>query len=600
MKIKLTEKQIKMLSYLREQTPDTEENVEGDLLIVKYKNKAPGTWRHFFNNVSGVTPEEIKNQNQIILRADGEKDIVVDTNLISFNYWPNISISKKEKIENITSDNTDTDAAINNKLLYNNNFLYTQVEKGSPFRKIVKQSIKDVWSNTKNWGMGNVPEGSSREDGVINFELACGTTDWSILNYFEGNTRVLRQLMILYRKEVDDLWNRDKFLSWIESNKQRLFGPGDIVKNLADENRETQCIGERRERIGEEWLENWYKENGLGKVKIESGCPGDTLDRTCGQDMRVFREDGSVDYYQIKPLKKGVYKTDRFPYEVESAAIPKGGYPIDVNYLFISSPNSSNPKFIVFKNEGQKHMKGIYYGKIGFNNPPITSPKELKSNMIESNLRIKITEQQAEELSKNTAEERRIRTMLKDMVGRAPWLVDEGYELEFFEPTQSSTAMLLHHDKTKYQWNREVMEEIIEPVFRLYGFEEDEKDFVYALFIQNMVNDPTHTFTELIIPSPFPFKTGNYRNTGGTSRQGELDGYHREDIEKVFGPPVYDEPSPDGKVQMEWVIEFPDGTIATIYDYKQYDVATEDIDYWSIGGHKPLAAYYVKKAMGII
>ena len=115
-----------------------------------------------------------------------------------------------------------------------------------------------------------------------------------------------------------------------------------------------------------------------------------------------------------------------------------------------------------------------------------------------------------------------------------------------------------------------------------------------------MANDPTHTFTELIIPSPFPFKTGNYRNTGGTSRQGELDGYHRDDIEKVFGPPVYDEPSPDGKVQMEWIIEFPDGTTATIYDYKQYDVATEDIDYWSIGGHKPLAAYYVKKAMGII
>ena len=51
---------------------------------------------------------------------------------------------------------------------------------------------------------------------------------------------------------------------------------------------------------------------------------------------------------------------------------------------------------------------------------------------------------------------------------------------------------------------------------------------------------------------------------------------------------------------MEWVIEFPDGTKAAIYDYKQYDVATEDIDYWSIGGHKPLAAYYVKKAMGII
>ncbi len=215
---------------------------------------------------------------------------------------------------------------------------------------MVKQSIKDVWSNTKNWGMGNVPEGSSREPGVINFELACGTTDWSILNYFEGNTRVLRELLVLYGKEVSVDWVRDDFIKWISDNKQRLFGKGEIVKVLSDANRDTQCIGERRERIGEEWLEDWYKKNGLGNVRIESGCPGDTLDRTCGQDMRVFREDGSVDYYQIKPLKKGVYKTERFPYEVASASLPNHGYPIDVNYLFISSPNSSNPKFVVFKN----------------------------------------------------------------------------------------------------------------------------------------------------------------------------------------------------------------------------------------------------------
>ena len=597
MKIIVTKHQLKTL---KEQTPDNEEMISTEPLVVNYKNRASGNWRYFFNDVSGVTPEEIKNYKEIILRADGEDDIPINTNLLSFNFWPNLSISKKEKISEPSDDRPSSNVIINNKLLYNNNFLYTQVESRSPFRQTVKQAIKDVWSNTDNWGMGNVPEGSSRNPGVINFELACGTDDWSILNYFEGNTRVLRELLKIYKDEVSEEWNRDDFLPWIIDNKVRLFGPGDIVKVLANENRETQCIGERRERMGEEWLRSWYKDNGLGNVKIESGCPGDTLDRTCGQDMRIYREDGSMDYYQVKPLKKGVYKTERFPYEVESAALPKEGYPIDVNYLFVSSPNSSNPKFIVFKNEGQKHMRGIYYGKIGFNNPPITSPTQLKSNMKESTLKIKITEQQAEKLSKNTAEERRIRTMLKDMVGRAPWLVDEGYELEFFEPTQSSAAMLLHHDKTKYQWNREVMEEIIEPVFRLYGFEDDEKDFVYALFIQNMANDPTHTFTELIIPSPFPFKTGNYRNSGGTSRQGELDGYHRDDIEKVFGPPVYDEPSPDGKVQMEWVIEFPDGTIATIYDYKQYDVATEDIDYWSIGGHKPLAAYYVKKAMGII
>ena len=149
------------------------------------------------------------------------------------------------------------------------------------------------------------------------------------------------------------MWNRDEFLQWIVDNKKRLFGEGEVVKVLANANRETQCIGERRERLGEEWLEKWYEENGLAGVRIESGCPGDTLDRTCGQDMRVFRGDGSVDYYQIKPLKRDVYKSERWPYEVKSASLPAQGYPLDVNYLFISSPNSNNPKFIVFKNEGQ-------------------------------------------------------------------------------------------------------------------------------------------------------------------------------------------------------------------------------------------------------
>ena len=608
MKIILNKKQTAILSKLFEQTPDEEENVVSDSLIVNYRNKGGNDWRIFFNDITNVTQEEIKNSEHVTFRGEGEDDITVKTNQLSFNFWPNLSVSKKNIISIPTSEDSETNVMINNQLLYNNNFLYTQVESGGPFRKTVKQAIKDVWSNTNNWGMGDVPEGSSRNPGVINFELACGTTDWSILNYFEGNTRVLRQLLIIYSKEISTEWNRDSFLEWIIKNKKRLFGPGEIVKILSNENRETQCIGERRERMGEEWLSSWYRDNGFNEIKIESGCPGDTLDRSCGQDMRVFRGDGSVDYYQIKPLKKGVYKTERFPYEVESAALPRGGYPINVNYLFVSSPNSSNPKFIVFKNEGQKHMKGINYGKIGFNEPPVTSPNQLNpSTMNENKLNIKITSKQSKLLAEHQNDEkkliqkeRRIRTMLKDMVGRAPWLVDEGYELEFFEPTQSSAAMLLHHDKTKYQWNREVMEEIIEPVYRLYGFEEDEKDFIFTLFIENMANDPDHVFSELIIPSPFPFKTGRYSNTGGTSRMGELDGYHRDDIEKVFGPPVYDEPSPDGKVQMEWVIEFPDGTIATIYDYKQYDVATEDIDYWSIGGHKPLAAYYVKKAMGII
>ena len=143
------------------------------------------------------------------------------------------------------------------------------------------------------------------------------------------------------------------------------------------------------------------------------------------------------------------------------------------------------------------------------------------------------------------------------------------------------------------------MKEIVEPVYRLYGFNEDEKDFVFTLFKENVANDPDHEFTDLIILSPFPFETGNF-NAGGTHRVGELDGIYKKDIEKVFGPPTWDQGSADDKVQLEWVVKFPDGTMGTIYDYKQYDVEPEDIDYWSIGGRTNLAAYYIKKAMGLI
>ena len=420
MKIILNNSQLAILS---EQNPDNEEMVATEPLIVNYKNIATDNFRIYFNKVSDVSREDIENSEQIILRSDGQKDYPINTNLLSFAYWesefgPNLSISKKEGIE-ITPEELPSENTTINKLLYNNTFLYTEVGGGKPFRQTVKQAIKDVWSNTANWGVGDVPEGSSREPGVINFELACGTNDWSILNYFEGNTRVLRELLIIYSEEVSDVWNRDEFLQWIVDNKKRLFGKGEIVEVLADVNRITQCVGERRERLGEEWLEKWYEENGLDDIRIESGCPGDTLDRTCGQDMRVFRGNGSVDYYQIKPLKKDVYKSDRFPYEVESASLPNYGYPIDVNYLFISNPDSKNPKFIVFKNEGQKHRQGIYRGKIGFNNPPVQSPTELESNkyfsdnLKENKLKIKITEHQAEKLGKIDAEEKKNKNNVK-------------------------------------------------------------------------------------------------------------------------------------------------------------------------------------------
>jgi len=85
----------------------------------------------------------------------------------------------------------------------------------------------------------------------------------------------------------------------------------------------------------------------------------------------------------------------------------------------------------------------------------------------------------------------------------------------------------------------------------------------------------------------------------GGSRQGELEGIHMYQIINVFGGPTWNQPSPDGKVQVEWDIKFDNGVRATIYDYKQYGLQPEDIDYWSVGGNSPVSAFEVYKAMGL-
>ena len=62
--------------------------------------------------------------------------------------------------------------------------------------------------------------------------------------------------------------------------------------------------------------------------------------------------------------------------------------------------------------------------------------------------------------------------------------------------------------------------------------------------------------------------------------------------------PTWEQGSQDGKTQVEWDIEFDNGVRTSIYDYKQYGVHPQDVDYWSIGGNSPVSL--LKFTVGII
>ena len=86
----------------------------------------------------------------------------------------------------------------------------------------------------------------------------------------------------------------------------------------------------------------------------------------------------------------------------------------------------------------------------------------------------------------------------------------------------------------------------------------------------------------------------NDTSVNGTSLKGYV-GTTYDKLVKLLGEPLCG--SSDGKTTCEWILEFEDGTVATIYDWKQKQTP-KDHFYWSVGGHNHKALEQVKDFTG--
>lgn len=85
--------------------------------------------------------------------------------------------------------------------------------------------------------------------------------------------------------------------------------------------------------------------------------------------------------------------------------------------------------------------------------------------------------------------------------------------------------------------------------------------------------------------------TNNYRDSNMTSLQGYvLTTYDK--LVAVFGKPM----GPGDKTTAEWILKFDDGTVATIYDWKEYDTPQGEYS-WHVGGNKRTAVAKVQDAL---
>lgn len=85
----------------------------------------------------------------------------------------------------------------------------------------------------------------------------------------------------------------------------------------------------------------------------------------------------------------------------------------------------------------------------------------------------------------------------------------------------------------------------------------------------------------------------------GTSLKGYVEAT-RSFLELFFGEPT--ENGSEDKVTTEWAIEFDNGVIATIYDWKRYEMGKPEMDEvieWHIGGNSNEAVYLVCETLGL-
>lgn len=81
----------------------------------------------------------------------------------------------------------------------------------------------------------------------------------------------------------------------------------------------------------------------------------------------------------------------------------------------------------------------------------------------------------------------------------------------------------------------------------------------------------------------------------GTSLVGYVVTSYSELVEK-FGEPDFGPNGSGDKVTCEWALEFEDGTVATIYDWKEYETPMGE-HRWHVGGNKRVAVDRVTEVL---
>jgi len=244
--------------------------------------------------------------------------------------------------------------------------------KPNPFANFIREQLRKVYEPLGKWGKAPNPNDDCETNtGVINAFPHSENDVWSILNRFDTNSKVKKEMLDIFIKTNPTNKSEQSFMKWIEENSNDLFGEnGQYTEKLVSLNLETIVKGNKNE----EFAVNKLKER-FPNSDIKRYCSGDIRDTKKGIDISVSTMNSSFNV-QVKPfisIGSFVDEDGDTYFEVKSYFEPNKYSEKNVGvFMFVSSENS---EFILFLNKKNK-IGQMSYNTTRFYEPPLYTNME--------------------------------------------------------------------------------------------------------------------------------------------------------------------------------------------------------------------------------
>ena len=234
-------------------------------------------------------------------------------------------------------------------------------------RKLIASQYDGCYGQQYKYGcIGKIEKKKCQTDqGILGGDFAerkyGGDSQWSIINRFDTNYSVHKEIENIWMEETEGL---EDFKNWIIQHAYDLFSnDGMYTERLVNINKEIIKIGNQNEDYAKSIIRKEFglplDEEGI-TYELYNHCSGDINDRKKGQDIVLKRGKEETIYFQVKPFDSEqvvLYDGgDRGYYFVVPSSFPSNKYKTE-NVDVLMFVDMANQKYMMFRNDSGRVLQ---------------------------------------------------------------------------------------------------------------------------------------------------------------------------------------------------------------------------------------------------